>query len=494
MILYAILGLLLIGMIVLAVLSRKDWHWLNLVLLIFVFIAGSAAMISMAQTLFLRRNAYIAWDRAVTAAKKADDALEIAIFGDVDSAEYSSDSLRGVSQELNLLQIGRGRTISNGKVSNNNGQIRFEFPEEQPAAQDENSLLQRDLFAFAEADVNGGLAPVTFVGKFRVTEQQPGFLTLDRTDLVADAEQYARPTSSWTLFERMPFDVHGIFRDAEGITAQKEEDFDISAFRQKLTSKYLPAAMFGLEPDSAAYEAIIDRYAFDGLSIGKIKRWIDANQATRKEPFDPPIDEKFVLFRFEGKSKETYAVDDESGNLEDDGAFTPNGLAVDRKLHLGRDVDFKKDDLVLIDQRTALEGYDNPDGTRIQPFNTRENVENLGVYFSRKLTDYPFELGNIVNRTRRTSDSTSRISANNEVQQATNQNMEAQRLERVRQLGAVDDDNKFLQEDVDLIEALAATREEENRLNARRIDELLDEIDRLKQRVVELEASSVYAR
>ena len=412
MILYAILGLLFIASIVFAVMSRKDWHWLNLVLLVFVFMAGAAGMVAMAQTLHLRKTAVKKYTDAYNNAQNLEKQANEAIFGDPNSSEYGPDSLRGVAQQIKLLRIGRGRVFSGGTASNVDGNIRFEFPAELPSVDDQSLTLQDvELFAFADVVQEGVKLPVGFVGRFLVVEQQPKFLVLERTDLLPNFQIYADPSAStWTLFERMPFDRHGVFREALKIEDVSDEDFNISEFRNVLATRFMPAQNFGLDPASAEYERILDEFCFDGLSLGKVENWVESQAATRiNKRFEPKLDEVFVTYKFE-KTSGPYEVDDTSGKLDTDGTFTILGLAVDPTLHLpdNKAVVFQKDDIVNIDLRTA-EGYERPDGTIVKPFPQREQVSEVGRFYSRKLTDYPFEMGNIFSRSEKAADEADRL-------------------------------------------------------------------------------------
>lgn len=484
MIVYAILGLLLVAVIVFAVMSRKDWHWLNLVLLVFVFMAGAAGMVAMAQTLHLRKTAVKKYNDALVKRVDLEKRANEAVYGSPNSPEYGPDSLRGVTQQVKLMRIGRGRVFSGGTVSNVDGNIRFEFPAELPDTDDEALTLQDvELFAFADEERDGVKFPVGFVGRFLVVEQQPQFLLLERTGLLANFQAYSDPSATtWTLYERMPFDRHGIFRDAFGVADVKEEDFNISEFRNALANE-LPAQRFGLDPAGAEYERILDEYCFDGLSLGKIENWVESQAATRVvKRFEPKLDEQFVTYRFE-KTSNPYEVDDTSGKLDTDGTFTILGLAVDPTLHLpdNKAVVFKKDDTVNIDLRTA-QGYQRPDDTVVQPFSNRETVQEVGRFYRRKLTDYPFEMSNIYNRSENAADEADRVIQNNDVQELAVNDAQTQQQERTRLQAAIEKDNGMLQQDLDVVEKARQSLEEIKRENDRQLDSLRQQMNELKSR------------
>lgn len=500
MILFAILGLLFIAMIVFAVMSaRKDWHWLNPVLLVFIFIAGSAAMIGMAQTLHLRRGVLKKIDRERIRAVKAEADRQEAIFGNISSAVYGPNSLRGLSQQVELLQLGRGRVWTGGKVKPaDQGELRFEFPSEQPAVEDDDMSLQDiELYAFAD-DANG--TPVMFVGKFLVLEQTPTELFLQQSIPIANWQERLNPQApSWTLFERMPFDKHGIYRDLYRQLFPDDEtmigdNFDIGKFRQFLmvNENAFPAKKTGLDPASAEYERLIDEMTFDGLSKGEIDAWVDAAPNRVSARFEPTPAELFVRYKFNGNSKESYTVDDKTGKLDTDGTFTIQGHAVDPLLQLSpgeesRDVTFKKDDIVEIDLRTA-EGYQRPDGTTVPPFTEREpNVEEVDRIYRRKLVDFPYEMTKLYNRGFQSENDQQRLKSNNEVQDTTLEDLTRQQEERTREKVAYENDNNLLRNDLDRITAVRQQRDQQVSENARKIEMLEAKLDEIR-RTIELQS------
>ena len=133
MIVLVVVGLLFVAMIVFAVLSaRKDWHWFNPVLLVFIFIASVVGIAAMSQTLQLRLAAIKALEKETKRVAKAEEERQTVLYGDLQSTTYGPMSLRGLNQQLELLQLGRGRVWLGGTVANQNGKITFTFPAAQP--------------------------------------------------------------------------------------------------------------------------------------------------------------------------------------------------------------------------------------------------------------------------------------------------------------------------------------------------------------------------
>jgi hypothetical protein len=481
-------------MIAFAVISaRKDWHWLNPVLLIFIFIAGSAGMIGMAQTLHMRRSVLKKIEGERSRVVRAEEQQQKLVYGDLNSAEYGPESLRGRAKQLELLQLGRGRVWEGGTVSNEDGEIKFAFPAEQPEVEDENmSLVNVELFAFA----NDQNQFPSFVGKFRVIEQNPTELFMEQSVPIANWQEYNQPqAATWTLYERMPFDKHGIFRDLyahlnPNAPLMNGDKFDISKFRQFLTTHpaALPAAKLGLDPASEDYERLIDEIAFDSLPLGEIEAWVDSAPNRVSPRFEPEPTEVFIRYRFTGDSKESYTVDDKTGKLDTDGSFTVLGHAVDPLLHLSpgketKDVSFRKDDTVEIDLRTA-EGYQRPDGSTVPKFIDREpNVEVVDRIFRRKLVDFPYEMTNLYNRGFQAQTELQRLLSNNEVKQTALDDLKKQQQDRTREKVAYENDNQLLRNDNDKIASVLQQLEQQVSEKSRQIDSLQSQLESTRSRL-----------
>ena len=236
---------------------------------------------------------------------------------------------------------------------------------------------------------------------------------------------------------------------------------DISAFREKLSTELMPASIFGLDIESSAehakqYEALLDRYTFDGLKIGVIRDWIESQSDRAVKSFEPDPEETFFEFKFNKKSRQEYQVD-AAGNVSEDGLFTTLGLAIDKTLHAGGPVKFKEGDTVLIDQKSA-EGYQRPDGTQIDGFATREDVTKVAERFVRKLNDYPFLLRSFSVQTEELTEEIERVTTNNETAQTSAEDAEKQVNERDDNIEKLSADIARLSTDSEQIKALASDR------------------------------------
>jgi hypothetical protein len=274
----------------------------------------------------------------------------------------------------------------------------------------------------------------------------------------------------------MPTDRRDAFKKIANIQG---DEFDISEFRKALAT-HLPASLFGLAEDSQEYEALIDRYAFDGLTLGQIQNWIEAQGAARKNPrFEPLSGEVFVEYKFNKKSNRAYQVDaaEGAGNLVTDGLFTTLGLAVPTSLHAGKPVEFEKDDIVLVDQFTA-DGYARPDGTQVPPFNRTEDVTEVSRRFIRQLNDYPYILQDLKSQANKLDEETKQVVANNTETQKALDDADSQIRVRDEVITKLAQDQQNLRQDLEMIQMLFDSR-------TRELEDIKQQIESLDREIKE---------
>ncbi len=493
-----IIGLIFILLVVFAVMSRNTWHWVNIVFVILTFIAGVGASIGLSQVFKVRSDLMKEAQRYEELAEKNEKAAKQAIYGSPDSISYEADSLRGAEHNLSLAMAGRGRVWSGGQVTVEEGNRNFKFATPRPA----NSATQlKDvlLYAFADGSVNGQPYPLSYIGSVLVSGETPEGLQLQPV-FISNIQEWNEPSSSWSLFEKMPLDRHDTFKmgivafvdstpDAPELLKQlatsiRNDDVDTSLYRDALKTNYLQPEMVQLDAASPEYEKLIDRYAFDGMSIGKIENWIEANQAGRKSlRFEPVPDDVFVRYKFNKKSTRPYTVDAD-GSLETDGLFTPLGQAVQPALHAGKELEFAEGETVLVDLPTA-EGYSRGPDDQVPAFSQVEDVTEIDRIYVRPLRDFPYLLAEMTTQTVKLAEEVERLRQNNVVQDKSLADAEAQLQDRLKTTAGLQKDNTNLKNDLDTIQALLAKLQEENRNFLARIDSLRSQIQKSYQRIQE---------
>ncbi len=449
---YAIIGLIFVLLIVFGVLSAKNWHWVNIVFLILTFVAGSAATAAMAKSLKLRRdnikNAMDQEKRAVDNEAK----MNLAIYGSPNSISYDPGSLRGMNELLTRELYGRGRVWSSGTVTfkgddPDDGNRIFTFPEPRDAANPQNQMKGIQVYAFADEPVNGVPYPVSFVGTFRVIGETPANIELEPIFITNDAN-YSNPAGTWSLFEKMPADRRDVFKKIAfgDKTDFLGDNFDLTRYREALVTEHLPASELGMDPNSAEYEQLIDRYAFDGLKLGEIANWIDAQPNRQNPRFEPAPEEVFVEYRFDKKVDGEFEVD-APGSLLTASAFQ-NGKAVDPALQAGKKIGFAKDDTVLVDQLTA-EGFQRINGDLVPPFSEQYPfVTEVDRYYFRQFRDYPYMLADLKRQVERFNEELVRVKTNNGVSQQALDDANAQSTKRADIIIKLDQDRQNLANDL----------------------------------------------
>ena len=483
---YLVYGIIFVVLIAGCVMAAKHWHWVNTVFLVLTFISGVAATAGMAKVFYKRSKAVQAYNKIVQDHAKASQELNVAIYGKPSDIGYGEQSLRAVSNKLNLELLGRGRVWSGGAVdSAGEGKWNFKFANAVPEGEGNqlDQLEQIEVQVFRDQVINRRAYPVSYIGEFRITQATLEGFELQGLQIV-DASEASEPSSTWSIYEKMPLDRRGAFKDAIAAMAKDGvdvEEMSIEQFREILTTQFFPAQRVPFDVDSVQYERLIDSYAFDGMSLGKIQNWVDANLANRKSgQFQPRPEEVHVKFRFNGPSKE-YTVDAE-GNLETDGPFTPLGHAVSRNLHLGKKVTFEEGDEVVIDQLTA-EGYQR-DGTTIAPFPQTENVTEIDRIYLREHRDYPFMFSSLQGQ----AESLVEILEARKRDNATHDNSIAKDLneqieERTRIQADLQFDNTKLEKDRDLIAGYEAKKSAQVDSLAKQVASLEDQKVNLRRQI-----------
>ncbi len=476
MIAYIVLGLLFVLLIVFCVLSAKHWHWINIVLVIGIFLSGTAAAAGLSQVFAKRTAAMKAAASAEENAERQEQSAREVVFGPDETIAYSPDSLRGIDEALKLQLIGTGRSWRNGTVEPKGANVTFKFST--PRAQADASAVSLQsvvLHAFVDAQLEATMYPAQYIGSVRVVSETEAELELEPVFLVS--EEAFRLGGSWTLFERMPSDRYDTLRKGD------EKDFNVTEFRRKLETEVFPAESLGLTPDSELYELLIDRIAFDGMTMGEIEKWIEDNPTGRRRlRFEPRASEIFVRYKFNAPSKNSYPVDS-SGNLDVEGPFTLRGLAVDPSRHLGSEVKFDRTDELLVALPVA-EGYQLSDGAIVPRFDSTEDVTEVSRIYRRHLHEFPFLFSELRRQAAEFEQRTASVMANNVTTSLASEKANDQIRARDEMIAKLGQDNKNLENDVGVISQLLESRSGQLESLRARVDALIRNIEQQKSQSV----------
>ena len=405
--------------------SASNWTWIPIVSVLFIFVTAVFAGIYTSKTLKTRH----AWMRKDQENQRlADQALaerDEALYGPADAISFPRASLTGTNNTLNLMMVGQGRIWRGGQPTPmGDGNISMTFTDQ--GGPSPTSQLKQDMQVFGFADRGTTIddvlvtLPVQFVGTWQVDSITADSVVLKPLFIAEySAGEAGQPTTSWTLFETMPGDAPHLFRDDLNLA-----DFDINTYRAALRDQYLPADTVGLDPDSKEYEALLDQYTFDGLSMNVIQQWIDAQQGRINDRFDPDVANLESEIRFTENSPPLTV--DGTGNPSTDGIFDTEGHANDPNLQLGSDVTIRTEDDLRVPKLSWEDGYEQADGNNRPPLNQEWSAESIVEFYSRPLRDYPYALRELGYQAAELQESVEAMKADIEVSQAMIDNTNAQ--------------------------------------------------------------------
>ncbi len=541
MISLVIVGVLFVLVVVFCVLSAKQWHWANIVFLILCYLAGVAAAAGSAKVLDKRRKVLARVKASemklfgsgkdsdgnglydeVDANGKVREGANMALlnqesfvrYGAPDTPSYSPDSLRGLSERYRLQMMGRGRLWASGKVTVDGDNRVFTFAEARPVFSEDETIKKpvivgAEVYAFVDSAVEQGtIYPTRFVGAMRVSSETPEAWILE-PEFIASPQDYNNVDVTWSLFEKMPVDRHDTFRNMENFDisedAQQSPEFlaNLTAFRQQLEQSYLPALAVGFAIDSADdeirrqaeidYERFIDKIAFDGLGFGRIEAWVEQAQGngTRKSG-DFIADPSEILFKYrliKGTPAEKPYIVNATGSIEAEGTFNVGGQAIDPALHIEDDAGqilLKEGDVILVDSANA-NGYQLLDGSQIEPFKSREQIEDQGDnqerVFVRRLFDFPQLLEDLNEQSGNLAESNEELESKIAEAETNFQKISDQERKRLEITAKLEADKKVLTDDEAIIADLLTKAEAQAQT-------LRDEIARVKRQLADRRAAS----
>ncbi len=483
--------------------SAKTWRWLDIVVMLFLFVASIVFVSMFAMTM----KARIAWDQKVSGLEKQLADLETSnqelLDGDPDEPYRSFDSIRNLDKRLERSLYGRGRIWRGCMPKNydaNNNTVTIEITPAIPGETTNSKInvlsTASRLFVFKEgAAENGIMVPRGYVGEFSTGTINGNEVTLLGT-LVLDQAELASTDrlSTWALYEKMPIDDPDIFYNQMELNSENwdkfsRDDVTMEEYRNFLRTQ-MSAEALGFGIDSPEYNAFIDQYVFDGRKKSEIEQ---ANAG-----FTIEGNTYYDLEFLKPWSKQVNA-NTESPTL--DKSFTTNGEAQVPHLRYTEngspvnEISFKKGDAVMmVDGITSQAGYGRA-GSFTAPLlgvgAAPATAKVLEIYYRRPLNDFESIFRGLTLKTKNLdkliSLQTNDVNLLNDPSKGINQNANLQKDFRDKEITLLSTDNTNLTEDVRLAKEYTAKVEAELAEKKRMIAEHETAIEGLAQRISEMQ-------
>lgn len=429
-----ILGLVLLSImfLVFVILSAKTWHWLHIVSCFLAYAMTVTAIVFLALTTKTVNSwKKVSQDNEAKVAQIESEIEQLTV-GDEEDLTFSETSLVSLRNSLERETYGRGRVwrecrqtgIGQGWSTVNISTVPSWAAD--PATYPENRIAPSTiLYIFSEREYQDPADPNRFVdpsdpnkrfmvpdkylGEFQVTAADAHSITVTPIRFGANSTEYSEAESrSWVLYEMMPIDRRDIFDDLmpqiEDLLTdvpediQNDADLDRLLQRRARIEEVFVQGGFPFPRGSAEFEAFIDRYAFDNLTMTTINSLI-ARQPGRVNPnFDPSFEETWVKLRFTTSGERDVDVAEEVLAGDGDSAvtglessdFDSQGRARVRSLRQGgRPSEYAEGDELVVDKFTAEDGYSDQQGNNIRPL-IPDVAEKVDDVYRRQMTDYEF--------------------------------------------------------------------------------------------------------
>ncbi len=204
-----VLGLSILVGLATIIMSSKNWHWTQLVLVLCIFFTAIGFLFLGAETVRIHQNL-----------RKGIPGLEKNI---ANLERQNGELLHGAGEKPGILKLDhqlkivareRGRVwrgvLPAGQVDQQ-GRVSIEIAKPSPHGLEKDSII----YAFetgepSAADPAGGMQ---YLGEFRVTEVQEAGASLEPILLIDNrsGERLAASEGPWSLYETMPIDRHRLF-------------------------------------------------------------------------------------------------------------------------------------------------------------------------------------------------------------------------------------------------------------------------------------------
>lgn len=204
-----VLGILLLVGLVTIIMSSKNWHWTQLVLVLFIFFAAIGFMFLGAETVRIHQNLRAGipkLEETITSLQRQNDELR--------RGAPDKPGILELEHRLKIVTRERGRVWRNvmpaGPVDQQ-GRVSVEIAKPQPHGLREDAILYA--FKFGNPNTADPADGPEYLGEFRVKDVQAGSVALEPILLVDNrtGERLASSDGPWSLYETMPIDRHRLF-------------------------------------------------------------------------------------------------------------------------------------------------------------------------------------------------------------------------------------------------------------------------------------------
>ena len=201
-----VVAVALLTALVTVIMSTKNWHWTQVVLLLFILLFGTVAMFLGADVFRVHRNLRAGVPGLEKKLEAAEQETTRLLKGTDDEP-----GIRELQSQLKIVTRERGRVWRGATPASdvsNEGAVSAEIPYPKPHGLDKDTIV----YAFEQGEPTEG---PQFLGEFRVVETNADGVDLEPILLIDQrtGERLAASEGPWSLYETMPADRHSIFAD-----------------------------------------------------------------------------------------------------------------------------------------------------------------------------------------------------------------------------------------------------------------------------------------
>jgi hypothetical protein len=206
LVLQIVVAVALLTALVTVILSTKNWHWSQVVLVLFILLFGTLAMFLGADVFRVHRN---------LRAGVPDLKRRLAI-AEKETAEFLEGTEEGpgiheLDHQLKIVTRERGRVwrgvVPAGNVSNQ-GRVAAAIANPKPHGLEKETII----YAFEQGEPTEG---PQYLGEFQVVETNADGVVLEPILLIDQrtGQRLAASKGPWSLYETMPVDRHSLYAD-----------------------------------------------------------------------------------------------------------------------------------------------------------------------------------------------------------------------------------------------------------------------------------------